>query len=82
MLYYNYHNGGQGLGCSVGGRMMIKLKACPKCHGDLYLQKDQYGRYMNCLQCGYLLELLEEPSEFSLSEGSRRTPAGAEQLAA
>jgi DNA-directed RNA polymerase subunit M/transcription elongation factor TFIIS len=57
---------------------MIKLKACPKCHGDLYLERDQYGRYMSCLQCGYLTEL----PEISLSEQSRRTPAEAEQLAA
>jgi len=62
--------------------MMIKLKACPKCHGDLYLERDQYGRYMSCLQCGYLMELLEKLPEISLSEQSRRTPAEAEQLAA
>ncbi len=65
---------------------MIKLKACPKCHGDLYLEKDQYGRYLSCLQCGYLMELLEKVPEelpkISLSEQSRRTPTEAEQLAA
>ena len=32
---------------------MIKFKGCPKCHGDLYLTKDMYGRYWNCLQCGF-----------------------------
>ena len=64
------------------GWIMIKLKACPKCHGDLYLEKDQYGRFLSCLQCGYLMELLEKLPEISLSEQSRRTPAEAEQLAA
>ena len=64
------------------GWMMIKLKACPKCHGDLYLERDQYGSYMSCLQCGYLKELLGELREISLSEQSRRTPAEVEQLAA
>ncbi len=65
---------------------MIKLKACPKCHGDLYLERDQYGRYLSCLQCGYLRELLgdlpKELPDISLSEGSRRTTAEAEHLAA
>ncbi len=76
---------------------MIKLKACPKCHGDLYLEKDQYGRFLSCLQCGYLTELLGEllselpgkqPGELpAVSQSgkpgqSRRTPAEAEQLAA
>ena len=65
---------------------MIKLKACPKCHGDLYLERDQYGRYMSCLQCGYLMELLGDLSgklpEISTSELSRRTSADAEYLAA
>ena len=66
--------------------MMIKLKGCPKCHGDLYLETDRYGRYMTCLQCGYLMELPRElPRELpgtSLSKQSQRTPAEAERLAA
>lgn len=32
---------------------MIKLKGCPRCQGDLYLNQDMYGKYLNCLQCGY-----------------------------
>jgi len=32
---------------------MIKFKGCPKCHGDLYLNQDMYGKYLDCLQCGY-----------------------------
>ena len=66
--------------------MMIKLKACPKCHGDLYLERDQYGRYMSCLQCGYPMELLGDlpgkQPETNHSEQSRRTPAEVEHLAA
>ena len=37
---------------------MIKFKACPKCKGDLYLNQDMYGKYLNCLQCGYLKDVL------------------------
>lgn len=39
--------------------MMIWLKACPKCaKGDLYLEKDMYGEYIRCLQCGYTRDLI------------------------
>ena len=40
---------------------MIKLRACPKCRGDLYLNQDMYGKYLNCLQCGYLKDLTGRP---------------------
>ena len=36
---------------------MIKFKGCPKCRGDLYLATDIYGRYFNCLQCGFTRDL-------------------------
>ena len=39
---------------------MIKFKACPKCKGDLYLNQDIYGKYLNCLQCGYLKDISSE----------------------
>jgi DNA-directed RNA polymerase subunit RPC12/RpoP len=35
--------------------MTLYLKACPRCHGDIALDNDQYGRYMECLQCGFLI---------------------------
>ena len=36
---------------------MIYFKACPRCRGDMYLNDDQYGRYMECLQCGYEVDV-------------------------
>ena len=36
---------------------MVKLKACPRCTGDLGLDRDQYGWFWDCLQCGTLLDL-------------------------
>jgi len=39
--------------------MAVKFKGCPKCHGDLYLNRDLYGRYVTCLQCGYMKDLVE-----------------------
>ncbi len=32
-------------------------KRCPKCGGNVYLDRDFYGWYERCLQCGYTREL-------------------------
>ena len=34
---------------------MFWLKSCPRCHGDLCRERDQYGWYVFCLQCGHYL---------------------------
>ena len=36
---------------------MLRLKGCPRCKGDIVLDKDHYGWYEHCLQCGYLRDL-------------------------
>ena len=36
---------------------MLRFKDCPRCEGDVLLDKDQYGWYEQCLQCGYLRDL-------------------------
>ncbi|MFA5309678.1 MAG: hypothetical protein WC370_09385 [Dehalococcoidales bacterium] len=30
---------------------------CPKCGGNLYLEKDYNGWYEQCLQCGHIKDL-------------------------
>ena len=46
-----------------GGNMDIpKLEICPKCKGHLMLEKDNFGAYQQCLQCGYLHDLQTFPS--------------------
>ena len=42
----------------------IRLRGCPRCRGDLFLEHDPLGRSLSCLQCGYTRWL--EPAE---SEG-------------
>ena len=37
---------------------MLYLKACEKCQGDLTLEKDLYGAYFRCLQCGRNMEAI------------------------
>jgi hypothetical protein len=42
------------------GRLISK--PCPKCGGNLYMDKDYHGWYEQCLQCGLMhdLELIYE----------------------
>jgi ssDNA-binding Zn-finger/Zn-ribbon topoisomerase 1 len=30
---------------------------CPKCGGNVYLEKDHFGWYQQCLQCGFTQNL-------------------------
>ena len=45
---------------------MFWFKACPKCHGDLYMETDVYGSYIACLQCSRYLTN-EEDAQLNLS---------------
>ncbi len=36
---------------------MWKLKACPRCGGDVFIDKGLDSWYEECLQCGYQREL-------------------------
>ena len=42
---------------------MIKFKGCPRCGGDLLLAEDIFGKYLSCLQCGFLRDMAERPKE-------------------
>ncbi len=35
---------------------MWKLKSCPRCAGDVFVDADEYGWYEQCLQCSYRSE--------------------------
>jgi hypothetical protein len=59
-----------------------RLDSCPKCKGQLLLEKDNYGLYQQCLQCGYLHDLQifpvidsEEIEDEKELVGSHRVPA-------
>ncbi len=32
---------------------MYWLKLCPRCNGDLFEDRDQYGSFITCMQCGF-----------------------------
>ena len=31
---------------------LVKTRACKRCGGDLSLERDWYGTYLECIQCG------------------------------
>lgn len=47
--------------------MKYWLKACPRCHGDLREESDIYGKYVECVQCAYIL--LSEDEQLLLAAG-------------
>lgn len=56
---------------------MLWFKRCPKCEGDLYLDRDMYGPFVACLQCGYYLS--DAQMKVLLTLGRPRTSTGAEE---
>jgi len=38
-------------------RVIWKLKSCPRCGGDTFVDRDMEGWYEQCLQCGCRCEL-------------------------
>ncbi len=56
------------------------LKECPRCHGDLRDESDIYGRYIACVQCGYILKHEEEARLAAIR--TLGEPASSEKVAA
>ncbi len=56
---------------------MLKFKYCPRCRGDIVFDRDFYGLYEQCLQCGYLRDI---PSTVELHQhGEEKERKGAAQ---
>jgi len=55
-------------GCEMLVLRSLRLKSCPRCKGDIMLERDRWGWYEQCIQCGYLRDL-ENPAE---EEGQNR----------
>lgn len=49
----------------------IYLKRCPRCRGDIHASRDQYGRYIHCLQCGYAADIAR-PNPFAAELANMR----------
>ena len=37
-----------------------KLKSCPRCDGDMFIDRGLYGWSEHCLQCGYTGDLISK----------------------
>lgn len=51
---------------------MLLLRACPRCGGDMVLEREHSYAYFECLQCTHVLSLAQE----------RRMHVSARQMAA
>ena len=38
---------------------MLYFKACPRCKGDVHRDRDVFGEYLKCLQCGHMVDLVK-----------------------
>ena len=53
------------------GPTMLFLKCCPRCKGDIYLDKDTYGVFIECLQCGFSRDLPDTIGKVPAEEPDR-----------
>ena len=37
---------------------MMRLKGCPRCHGDMVLEEDIWGQHWSCFACGCSVEIV------------------------
>ena len=35
----------------------LRHNACSRCRGTMYREKDRYGTFLQCLQCGNIIDL-------------------------
>ena len=60
---------------------LVRSKACPRCGGDISVECDIYGVYIQCIQCGAnlsrkdLMNLTPQKAEKYLKLVRARTPA-------
>jgi hypothetical protein len=70
----------KGMKAGWGGDSMgiWKLKNCPRCRGDMFLDSDMDGWYEQCMQCSYrkelktLVELREKIGQTKKGEALRK----------
>ena len=49
---------------------MVYFKACPRCLGDMHINRDMFGKYKECLQCGYMVDI-EQPKAVAAAPVAR-----------
>ncbi len=61
--------------------VMWKFRRCPRCNGDVFLDRDEYNWYEHCIQCGHARDLksIDEFRKLSVESEERRSVAGIRQ---
>ena len=54
--------------------VLWKLKKCMRCGGDVFIDRDIDGWFMQCLQCAHRVELRKSKKQF-IPIGAWRMPA-------
>ena len=42
---------------------MFWFKHCPRCSGDLFEDRDQYGPFITCMQCGFTKDVARQDGD-------------------
>jgi hypothetical protein len=52
---------------------MMYLRACFRCGGDVFLDRDTYGAFFKCLQCGFARDVpsKDERTQMAVAIGER-----------
>ena len=53
--------------------MTVHLKSCSRCGGDMNSNRDIYGEYRICMQCGNMIDVPKESDLFSLQGSADNT---------
>ena len=53
--------------------MTVYLKSCNRCGGDMNSNRDIYGEYRICMQCGNMIDVPKESDLFSLQSSVDNT---------
>jgi hypothetical protein len=56
---------------------MLKLKNCTRCKGDMHTNRDLYGSYAECLQCGHMEYLKDTDTLQTRMKGRSKKTAAA-----
>ncbi len=52
---------------------MMLYKKCPRCDGDMSVDRDIWGWYTLCIQCGYLLDMaMKRPRDVKPALGAAK----------
>ena len=65
-----------------GGPEVVQFKSCPRCQGDMNINKDMYGEYEECLQCGFFVDVDKKgPQKFPNYLTTDRKPGRKKKVA-